>query len=68
MTIDDIIQQALRLEPSKRFEVVEKILHSLDQPDPEIEKAWLEEAERRLAEYRAGNSRSIPAEDVFGSL
>lgn len=68
MTIDDIIQQALRLEPAKRFEVVEEILRSLDQPDPEIEKAWLEEAERRLAEYRAGKSRSIPAEDVFGPL
>lgn len=68
MTIDDLIQQVLRLEPAKRFEVVEEILRSLDQPDPEIEKAWLEEAEHRLAEYRAGKSRSIPAEDVFGSL
>ena len=45
----DIIKQALALDPSRRFEVVEEILHSLDQPDPAIDAIWQQEAERRLA-------------------
>ena len=68
MTTQDIVKQALQLDPARRFEVVEEILHSLDQPDPVIDAAWLDEAERRLAAYRAGKVRSIPAEDVFGPL
>ena len=68
MTTKDIVKEALRLEPAKRFELVEEILHSLDQPDPAIDAVWLEEAERRLAAYRAGKVKGIPAEDIFGKL
>ncbi len=68
MTTQDIVKQALQLEPAKRFELVEEILHSLDQPDPAIDAVWLEEAERRLAAYRAGKVKGIPAEDVVGKL
>jgi hypothetical protein len=35
---------------------------------PEEEKAWLEEAQRRLADYRAGRTQSVSAEAVFGSF
>jgi len=28
---------------------------------------WLEEAERRLAAYRAGKVRGVPGEDIFGT-
>ncbi len=68
MTQQDIVKQALQLEPAKRFELVEEILHSLDQPDPAIDAVWLEEAEQRLAIYRAGKAEGIPVEDVFGKL
>lgn len=33
---------------------------------PEVEQAWLEEAERRLADYRAGKTQCVSAEAVFG--
>ncbi|MHB8423815.1 MAG: addiction module protein [Gammaproteobacteria bacterium] len=68
MTTQDIVKQVLQLEPAKRFELVEEILHSLDQPDPVIDAVWLEEAERRLAAYRAGKVKGIPAEDIVGKL
>ncbi len=68
MSTHDLVKQALQLEPAKRFEVVEEILHSLDQPDPVIDAVWLEEAQRRLAAYRAGNVQGIAAEDVIGKL
>jgi len=68
MNTRDMVKQALQLDPAKRFELVEEILHSLDQPDPVIDAVWLEEAERRLAAYRAGKVKGIPAEDVFGKV
>jgi putative addiction module component (TIGR02574 family) len=68
MTTHDIVKQALQLDPARRFELVEEILHSLDQPDPVIDAVWLEEAEQRLAAYRAGKVRGIPVEDVVGKL
>ncbi|MHB8912344.1 MAG: addiction module protein [Lysobacter sp.] len=68
MNTRDMVKQALALDPSKRFELVEEILHSLDQPDPAIDAVWLQEAERRLAAYRAGKVKGISADEVFGPL
>ncbi len=59
---------ATRLKPDERFALVEEILHSLDRPDPEIDRLWQEEAERRLAAYRAGKVKAVAAEDLLGPL
>jgi putative addiction module component (TIGR02574 family) len=67
MTTRDILKQALQLDPAQRFELVEEILHSLDKPDPVIDAIWIEEAEKRLAAFRAGKVKGIPAEDGFGA-
>ena len=64
----EIVELALKLDPLERFELVDQILHSLDRPDPEMDRVWLEEAERRLAAYRAGKVQGIPAEEIFGEL
>lgn len=68
MTTKEMLEKALQLDPAQRFKLVEDILHSLDQPDPTVDAAWIEEAERRLADYRAGNVKAIAAEEVFGTL
>jgi putative addiction module component (TIGR02574 family) len=64
----ELIEAALKLDPTERLALVDQVLHSLDQPDPTIDRIWIEEAERRLAEYRAGRARGVPAEDVLGPL
>jgi hypothetical protein len=43
-------------------------LRSVEQVNPEIDRLWIEEAERRLAAYRAGKVKGIPAEDIFGTF
>ena len=58
---------ALKLDPAERFKLVDQVLHSLDCPDPEIDRIWLEEAERRLAAYRAGRVKGILADEIFGT-
>lgn len=68
MGTQEIAALALKLDPADRFELVDQLLHSLDRPDPEIDRIWLEEAERRLAAYRAGKIQGIPAEEIFGPL
>ena len=35
-------------------------------PDLEIDRVWIDEAERRLAAYRAGQVEGILAEEIFG--
>ena len=64
----EIVELALKLEPVERFELVDQILHSLDKPDPDMDRIWLEEAERRLTAYRAGKVSGIPAEEIFGKF
>ncbi|QSA97217.1 addiction module protein [Methylococcus sp. EFPC2] len=68
MSTEEIINSALKLAPEERFELIDRVLHSLDRPDPEIDRIWIEEAERRLAAYRAGEAKGVPAEDIFGDF
>lgn len=68
MEARELLDSALKLAPEERFALVDEILHSLDRPDPEIDRLWIEEAQRRLAAYRRGEVQGIPAEDVVGEL
>ena len=65
MSSKEIIENALKLSPPEKLIVIESILKSLDEPDAEIEKIWLEEAEKRLKAYREGKLKGIPMEDIF---
>lgn len=66
MQVSEIVQEALRLPASQRFEILELITRSLDKPDPEIDRLWAEEAMRRLATLRAGHSKTYSMDEVFG--
>jgi putative addiction module component (TIGR02574 family) len=63
-----IIEDALRLPVEERVLVVERLLSSLDQPDPRIRALWAEEAEARLTAYEAGRMAAVPADEVFAEL
>ena len=66
MTLKKIESEALNLDIQARASLAGKLLMSLDEPSvPEAERLWLDEAERRLDEYRAGNVHGIPVHDVF---
>lgn len=66
MNTKELIDTALKLPPDERFALIDELLHSLDRPDPDLDRIWIEEAERRLAAYRSGRVQGIPAEDVVG--
>jgi hypothetical protein len=41
------------------------LLATLDRPDPEIDRAWVDEAERRLDSYLQGETTARDATDVL---
>ena len=67
MTIEQLERALLKLPPSERARLAERLISSLDE-ESELESAWYDEAERRLAQIRAGAVREVPEEEVYESL
>lgn len=64
--LEEIIKVAKDLSLEERAELAGTLLLSLDEPnESEVERLWLEEAERRLQEFREGKVKGIPSEQVF---
>jgi putative addiction module component (TIGR02574 family) len=63
-SIEQLAKKAKGLQPVDRIKLVEAILHSLDKPDPEIEKIWVAESEARYTAYKRGEIPSIDWEEI----
>jgi putative addiction module component (TIGR02574 family) len=62
----DLESKALKLSRSERARLAQRLISSLDQElDPDAEKLWLRETERRLGELKSGKVAGIPAEKVI---
>lgn len=68
MSTAEVIEQALKLKAAERLALIEMLQESLDKSDPEIDRIWLEEAQRRLQAYREGKLAAISMEEVFRDL
>ncbi|MHC5066126.1 MAG: addiction module protein [Planctomycetota bacterium] len=63
---EDILKAALELPEQERFEVMRKILESLDgEPDQEATREWAIEIERRIGELTAGTVKTQPAREAI---
>ncbi len=60
-----IEEQARELSAEERARLAESMLESLQVHVAEIETAWADEIERRVAAFDRGEIQSYPAEDVF---
>jgi putative addiction module component (TIGR02574 family) len=66
---DRVTEEALSLPADARLSLIEELIASLNLPtSEEIELAWAEEAERRVAEIEAGEASLQPGEEVFARL
>ena len=66
MTIDELEAEVLKLNPSLRARLADKLLRSLEAlSDAENERLWAEEALRRHEEVETGAVVARPAEEVF---
>jgi hypothetical protein len=69
MSVEDLKEEALRLDPEARAYLARELLASLDaMTDSEIEELWLQEAMRRDAELDNGTARSYAADEVFSRV
>ena len=61
MTLKQLEKEIMKLPLSKRAEMAEKLLLSLDAPSEEENLTlWVSEAERRLEDMRTGKVAGIP--------
>jgi putative addiction module component (TIGR02574 family) len=64
--IEDVLAMTKDMALPERAQLAELLLVSLDEPsETEAESLWVEEARRRLADYRAGKSQASDADEVF---
>jgi len=67
--LQEIRDEALRLTRRQRMKLAQELHDSvMTAEEREIEQAWIEEAQRRLAAWKAGETTTIPAEEVFARL
>ena len=68
-TTGQVIEQALLLSEKQQLEVVEQLVQSLARSvAPDVEAAWLAEAERRRRAVLNGETTAIPGEEVLTRL
>ena len=66
---DSLEQQARKLDPEDRADLALKLIESLDPgKDEDADEIWLDEAEKRLAEYNAGKTEAIPVEEALEEI
>ena len=65
----DIESKARSLSTKERALLVRRLIVTLeDENDGDVEGQWFDEAERRLAAYRRGETSSHVGEDVFDKI
>jgi putative addiction module component (TIGR02574 family) len=66
MTVRALEKEVLELPPRSRVRFVERIIESVDNfTSAEVERAWSEEAGRRVKEIESGKAKGVPAREVM---
>lgn len=68
MTTKELIEEVASLPVEERAIVADSILRSLNPPEPDIDRKWVQVAQRRLEELRSGQVKPIPGEQVFAKV
>ncbi len=64
--VSEIEKEIRGLGRSEQERLLRALLEELDGPtDPEAEQAWLDEVQRRSADFDAGLIKTFPAEEVL---
>ena len=66
--VREIVKEAESLPVEERAMVIDSLLRTLNPPDPDTDRKWIDTAKRRLAELRSGKVNSIPGRDVLSRV
>jgi hypothetical protein len=67
-TVDELEAAAMELSEADRIHLAHRLARSATHSTPEIEKAWLDEIDRRITLQDAGLVEDIDAEDLYREL
>ena len=67
-TLQELEAEALKLPVEARGELATRLLDSLEPSDAEIQKRWIQEAERRAQEMRSDQVPGEPIGDVLARI
>ena len=62
---DQLLSQALKMNPLDRAEIADRILQSLDKPDKEIDKMWKKEAEDRIDAFETEDIQTVTVQEII---
>jgi putative addiction module component (TIGR02574 family) len=68
MNTQELITEAISLPVEDRALIIDFLLKSLNHGEPDIDKKWAEEAQRRLDELRSGRIKALPGDVVINNL
>ena len=64
-----VFDEALSLPVDARVNLIEKLLTTLNLPtQPEIDRMWADESERRITQIEKGSVKLIPSKKVFTGI
>jgi putative addiction module component (TIGR02574 family) len=66
-SLEALETEVLKLTPADRSHLLERLIISLD-VDPEVEKAWESEADRREASLASGSAVAVSGQDAMERL
>jgi putative addiction module component (TIGR02574 family) len=67
--VERIEKEIRSLSAAEKVELLRSLIAELDAPaDADVERAWLEEAQRRHRELIEGKVKGVPGERVFENL
>lgn len=64
-TIEKMSEEVRQLPDMEKLALVEEILGQLDRPDPEVDKAWVEEVRQRRKAFQEGRMEAHDYSDVM---
>jgi putative addiction module component (TIGR02574 family) len=62
---DKLVSEIRGLADSEKLRLVDAILSDLNKPDPEIDRVWANEAQRRWTAYKEGRISTLTYEEVM---
>lgn len=61
---DKLLKEALILPVKEKTALIEQLISSLDQPDPELDALWAKESESRIDAYDQGRLTSVSLQEA----
>lgn len=62
---EKVRKQVKALPDSDKLQLVDVLLTELDKPDPDIDRVWAAESQRRWKAYKAGKMKAIAYSEVM---